>query len=66
MFVHGFKHRLPLRLRQPRHLACDPQRGQSVDPAGDEQIEHAAHAIQIQRAIVQKRCGQDRKNTLHR
>jgi hypothetical protein len=40
---------------QPRHLAGDAQRRESVHSSSGEQIHHAAQAREVERAIVQER-----------
>ena len=61
---HRFENGLAFRFRQARYFAGDAERCQSVDAVGDEKIHHAPHAGHVERSIVMKRSGKNRKNTL--
>jgi hypothetical protein len=46
---------MPLGIVQPRYLAGNAQRGESVHSSGDEQVHHAAQAFEVKRAVVPER-----------
>jgi hypothetical protein len=46
---------MPLGVVQPRYLAGNAQRRESVHSSADEQVYHAAQALEVKRAIVPER-----------